>query len=90
MQITTVHTLAFTTKCAGNDQQVAALAIIKTGAANLGLTIQINNAPLLDGEDTMTRQSNVTAWCGDFDLCEFYWHEVSRALKLIGVEATSP
>lgn len=90
MQITTVHTLAFTTKCSGNDQQVAALAIIKTGAANLGLTIQLSSVPLLDGEDTMIRQSNVQAMCSDYDLCDLYWVEVSRALKLIGVEATSP
>lgn len=88
--ITTVHTLSFSIKCNGNDQQVAALAIIKTGAVNLDLTVQINNLPLLEGGDTILRQSTILAMCNNFKLCEHYWTEVKRALDLIGVEITSP
>lgn len=88
--ITTVHTLAFAIKCAGNDQQLAALAIIKTGAANMGLTVSINNLPLPDGEDHILRSSMIQAMSAVLETCESYWEEVQRALTLIGVESTSP
>lgn len=90
MHITTVHTLAFAMKCAGNEQQTAALAIVKTGAANMGLTVNVNNLPLPDGEDHMLRSSMIQAMSNDLNVCEDYWLKVKDALALIGVESTSP
>ena len=90
MQITTVHTLAFTIKCAGNGQQLAATTIIKGGAENMGLAVNVSSLPLAEGEDNIVRNSSITAWSDNRDTCEHYWEEVQRALALIGVEATSP
>lgn len=90
MQITTVHTLAFSIKCEGNDQQLAAMAIIKSGAASMGLGFEVNSAQLPQGESARIRHSSVKAWADDLDKCEHYWHEVSRALSLVGVDPTSP
>ena len=90
MHITTVHTLAFAIKCVGNDQQLAAMAIIKTGAANMGLTINVDNRPLPEGQDHIHRNTSITAMSDDSERCEHYWLKVKDALTLIGVEATSP
>ena len=90
MQITTVHTFAFSLKCRGNDQQVAALAIIKMGASSMGLTVETNNLPLPTGEDNLVRSTSFKVMSDDLDTCTHYWDEVQRALALIGVEATSP
>jgi hypothetical protein len=81
MQITTVHTLAFSITCDGNDQHNAALSIIKCGAQSLGLTMTERSLP-------MAETSPVTA--PTFEICEHYWMEVMRSLAFIGVEATSP
>lgn len=90
MHITTVHTLAFTIKCAGNEQHNAAMAIIKTGAANMGLSVNVASLPMPDGDDPSNRNSSIQAMSSDHDRCAHYWGEVMRALALIGVEATSP
>ena len=90
MHITTVHTLLFTVKCAGNEQQAAAMAIIKSGAANMGLEAVVMAAPLLEGQDNIMRNSTIEARCDDLDKCTHYWNEISRALALVGVETTSP
>jgi len=90
MQITTVHTLAFSLTGLSPEQQTAATAIIKIGAATMGLTVIISNLPLLEGEDHGARNSKVSASAATWEVCEAYWAEVSRALALIGVEATSP
>lgn len=90
MHITTVHTLLFTIMCAGNEQHLAAMAIVKTGAANMGLSTEISSAPLAEGQDTLKRSTIVRAFGEDLDKCTHYWNEVSRALALVGVEATSP
>lgn len=90
MHITTVHTLTFSIKCSGNEQQTAALAIIKGGAANMGLTVLISGLTLAEGADPIMRSSLIEAKTEDRDQCEYYWGEVMRALTLIGVEATSP
>lgn len=90
MHITTVHTLAFTIKCVGNEQHTAAMAIIKTGAAYMGLTVNVTSLPMPDGNDPSNRNSSIQAMSGDHDQCAYYWGEVMRALTLIGVEATSP
>ena len=90
MQIATVHTLSFSIKTDGNDQWQAAQAIIKIGAATLGLSITVSSAPLPENEASTVRSSNVKAVSEDHDRCELYWGEVMRALALIGVEATSP
>lgn len=90
MHITTVHTLLFTIKCAGNEQQAAAMTIIKSGAANMGLEAVVKTAPLLEGQDNIMRNSIIEARCDDLDKCTHYWEEVSRALALVGIEVTSP
>lgn len=90
MQITTVHTLSFSIKCSGNEQQAAAHAIIKGGAQTIGLTVNVSAMPLPAGEDSLIRTSLIQAQCDNHDKCEMYWVEVQRALALIGVEATSP
>lgn len=90
MHITTVHTLLFTVKCAGNEQQTAAMAIIKSGATNMGLEAIVMAAPLLEGQDNIMRNSIIEARCDDLDKCTHYWEEISRALALIGVETSSP
>ena len=82
--------MAFTTKCVGNVQQMAALAIIKTGPANMGLAVTESRAPLLDGEDTMIRQTTFQVMSNIHEICERYWNEVEGALIFIGVEVTSP
>lgn len=90
MQITTVHTLSFSIKGLTPEQQAAAAAIIKTGAATMGLTVVISNLPLLEEDDHGNRNSVVKASASDFEVCSNYWVEVSRALTLIGVDSTSP
>ncbi len=90
MHITTVHTLLFSVRCDGADQNTAAMAIIKTGAANMGLTVNVTSSPLPEGQSATVRTSNIEAHTEDREKCEYYWGEVSRALALIGVEPTSP
>lgn len=90
MQITTIHTLAFTVKDATIEQHNAAVALVKGGAETMGLSVTISNLPLHEGEDHGKRHSMVKASSDDYETCEKYWAEVSRALTLIGVEATSP
>lgn len=90
MHITTVHTLLFTVICSGNEQQTAAIAIIKTGAANMGLDVHVSAGALPEWQDNINRHSKIEARCEDLDKCTHYWNEVSRALALVGVETTSP
>lgn len=90
MQITTVHTLTFTMKAAGNEQHNAAIAIVKGGATTVGVTINIAAMPLLDTDDNITRSTAVQAQSSDEGKCEIYWVEVQRALAFIGVETSSP
>lgn len=90
MHITTVHTLLFTVICSGNEQQTAAMAIIKSGATNMGMEVLVAAGTLPEGQDTLKRSSKIEARCEDLDKCTHYWEEVSRALALVGVEATSP
>ena len=90
MHITTVHTLLFSVRCDGAEQNTAAMAIIKTGAANMGLTVSVTSSPLPEGQSATVRTSNIEAHTSDREKCEHYWGEVSRALALIGVEPTSP
>lgn len=90
MHITTVHTLTFTIRCVNNEQQTAAMAIIKTGASNMGLTVNVMNMPMPDGADPGNRNSSIQAMSDDRDECERYWDEVQRALALVGVDVTSP
>lgn len=90
MHITTVHTLSFTVRCIGSEQQTAAMTIIKTGGVNMGLTVNVASLPMPDGEDPSNRQSSIQAMSDQHDKCAHYWDEVQRALTLIGVDVTSP
>lgn len=90
MQITTVHTLAFTVRCANKEQQLAAMAIIKLGAASMDVTVKVNSLPLADGEDTASTTHSIQAMASEHSRVEHYWNEIVAALALIGVEATSP
>ena len=90
MHINTVHTLLFSVRCDGAEQNTAAMAIIKIGAANMGLMVNVTSSPLAEGESPTVRTSNIEAHTEDREKCEHYWGEVSRALALIGVEPTSP
>lgn len=90
MQISTIHTLSFTLRCVGNDQHNAAMAIIKGGAASLGVEHTVMSMPLPDGEDAANRNSAVQIQSENRDRCETYWLEVERALGFIGVDVTSP
>ena len=90
MQITTVHTLSFQMTCDGNDQHLAAMAIVKSGAATLNLTFTANSLPLPENAAPTTRSTTVQVMAPTFETCEHYWTEVMRSLAFIGVEATSP
>ena len=90
MQITTVHTLAFSIMCDGNDQHSAALSIIKCGAQSLGLTVVERSLPMAETSPVTTRHTSFNVAAPTFETCEHYWMEVMRSLAFIGVEATSP
>lgn len=89
MHITTVHTLAFSMRTAGNEQHNAAMAIVKGGASTMGLSLNTTNQPMPEG-DNVARGTSIQAMSEDKEKCEHYWNEVQRALALIGVDVTSP
>lgn len=90
MQITTMHTLAFTFIATGNEQYSAATTIIKRGAETMGVEAKVLAMPLADGTDVATRTSSVEVTALDRDKLENYWMQAQAALAFIGVEATSP
>lgn len=90
MQITTMHTLAFTFQATGNEQHSAAVTIIKRGADTMGVEAKVLALPLVEGTVVDTRTSAVEVTALDRDKLENYWLQAQASLAFIGVEATSP
>lgn len=90
MQITAVFTLSFSMRCTSSEQHKLALGIVKFGAQSLKVEAEVKNLPLSSTEDNGNSNTMVKIQADESDVCEAYWIEVSRALALIGVEATSP
>lgn len=95
MQITTLHTLTFSMRAA-NGKYALAESIITAAVETMStetskvMVTEIKALPLTPEDDAGSRGSQVSVSCTDADKLELFWTNLSDALALIGVDATSP